>query len=62
MQIMSEYKFEEIKTGKELVSISFIYSEIAVIVNPLTYKSQSRAPYIRSNSHENNNFKAITFR
>lgn len=36
MQIRSEYKFEEINIGKELVSISFIYSEIAAIVNSLT--------------------------
>lgn len=32
------------------------------IVNILRHKSQSWAPYIRSNINENNNFKAITFR
>jgi len=39
-----------------------MYSEIAVIVNPLTYKSRSWAPYMRSNIHKTNHFKAITFR
>lgn len=36
MQIKSEYKSEEIKTCKELISISFMYYEIVAIVNPLT--------------------------
>lgn len=36
MQIRSEYKLEEINIGRELVSISFISSEIAAIVNSLT--------------------------
>lgn len=36
MQIRSEYKLEEINIGRELLSISFISSEIAAIVNSLT--------------------------